>query len=70
MISILYKTKENIVVVLLIYGALVVFLLFYYHQDTKYESCQMENSVAGPILPHTKTAKALWDNNIYALKDG
>ena len=36
-ISILYKTGENIVTIVHIYGALAIFLLFCDHQDTKLE---------------------------------
>ena len=40
MISILYKMRENTVVILHIYGAKAIFLLFYDDQDT--ESKQWE----------------------------
>ena len=31
------KAEENIVVILHIYGARAIFLLYYYHQDTKFK---------------------------------
>ena len=39
--------KKNIVVVLHIYGARPMSLIFFYHQDTESESCEMEIGVAG-----------------------
>ena len=42
-------------VTLHIYGALVIFLLVYDHQDTESESWKMEIGVAGPILTQKKT---------------
>ena len=49
-----YSTRweGNIVVILHIYGALAMFLLFYDHQETESESREMEIGVAGPIFTH------------------
>ena len=41
---------KNIVVILYIHGALFIYLLFCNHQDTEYESREMEIGVAGPIF--------------------
>ena len=56
-------------VVLHIYGALAMFQLFCDHQDTAFESGEMEIGVAGPILTQ-KIPKALWDNDIHTLQYG
>ena len=47
-ITIQHKTGENIMVVLHIYGAVEMFLLFCDHQKAESESREMENVVAGP----------------------
>ena len=68
-ISIPHKMRKNIVVILPIYGALAISLLFCDHQDTEYESQDMENGVAGPILTQKKPPNPLWDNDIHTLQD-
>ena len=39
------------------------------HQDTESESWEMKIGVAGPILTHRKTSKALWEIGIHTLQD-
>ena len=53
-IYILYKMRENIVVIIRIYGAIAIFLLICDHQDTESESCEIEMSISHPILPQGK----------------
>ena len=54
----------------IIYGAWVMFLLFWYHQDTESEYWEMKIGEAGLILTQKKILKALWDNYIYTIQDG
>ena len=48
--------EKNIMLVLHMYGAVEMFLLFCYLQDTESESREMENGVAGPKY-HRKNIK-------------
>ena len=64
------KWEKNIVVIIHIYGAIAIFLLFCVHKDTGSESCEIEISVTGPIFAQKKIVKALWDSDIYTLKMG
>ena len=54
-------------VILHIYGARPIFLLFCYHQDTVFDYCGIEMIIYKPILTHEK---ALCDNNIHTLQYG
>ena len=38
MISVLYKMEEKVIVIIHIYGAIAIFLLFFDDQDTESES--------------------------------
>ena len=49
---------KNIVVILHIYGAIAIFLLFCDRQDAEYESQEMEIGIAGPIFT-SKNIKCL-----------
>ena len=53
-------------VIIFIYAARVIFLLFGDHQDNESEKWEMVNSVAGTILINKKI-EALWDNNIHTV---
>ena len=64
------RCKRNFVLILHIYGARAIFLLFYYHLDTEYESCEIEMSIYQTIFRHDNIPKALWDNNIHTLQNG
>ena len=44
------RWKQNIVVVIHIYGVRAIFLLYYNHQDTESESQGIKISIAGPIF--------------------
>ena len=46
-------------VILPIYGARAIFLLFCDHQDSGSESREMKIGVAGPIFTHKNISKAL-----------
>ena len=50
----LYYTRQdkNILVVLHIYEDSAIILLFFDHQDTESESCEIEMSISQPILTH------------------
>ena len=54
-----YSTRwvKNIAVILHVFGALAIFLLFYDDQDTESESWEMEIGVVGPILNHKNKMK-------------
>ena len=62
--------RGNIVAILLIYGAIVIFLLFWDHRDTKSESCEIFISMYQPISTQEKKEKAVCENDIYTIKDG
>ena len=51
MISILYRIGKKIVVILHIYGALAIFLLFCNHKDSEFESRDMEFVQLDQYLP-------------------
>ena len=46
------RREKNIVVVLHIYEARAIFLLFFDNKDIKYEWCEIERSIYKPILTH------------------
>ena len=48
----LTRWEENMLVVLHMYGTRAIFLIFCDHQDTEYESCEIEISISHPILNH------------------
>ena len=58
-----------ILVVLHIYGARAIFLLFCDHQETESETREMNIGAAGPMFTK-KRSNALCDNNIHTLHDG
>ena len=58
----------NIVLVLCIYWDLAMLILFCDHQETEYESWDMESGVSWPILIQ-KNPEALWNNDIHTLQD-
>ena len=62
------KGVKNIEVIIHIYGALAILILFWDHQDTESESWDIKIGVAGTLLTQKKTSKALWDNNIHTLQ--
>ena len=64
-ISILSKMGENVVLILHIHGAIAIFILFCYHQDTKYESFEIKINISQPILTYKNKSKDLWNNDIY-----
>ena len=70
MISVLYKMEEKVIVIIHIYGAIAIFLLFFDDQDTESESWEMEIGVDVPIVTHTKSSKALWDKYVHTLQNG
>ena len=53
-----------------IYGARGIFLLFYDDQDTTSEYWEIEMSTSQLIFTHKNISKALWDNNMHTLKNG
>ena len=55
-------------VILHIYGARAIFLLFCDHQDIESDSCKIEMIISLPIFTHKKISKALWDNDIHNQK--
>ena len=57
--------KKNVIIIH-IYGSRA---LFCDHQDTEYESREMEIGLAGTILTQKKTPKALLVNDIYNPQD-
>ena len=61
---------ENFVVILHIYGARANFLLFCYHQDTKYEYSEIEMKISQPIFTNKNITKAIWYNDIHTLQNG
>ena len=54
----------------IIYGAWVMFLLFWYHQDTESEYWEMKIGEAGLILTQKKIPKAIRDKNIHTIQYG
>ena len=54
-ISIHHKIGEIVFVILHIYGARVIFLLFCNHKENESESQEMEIGVAGPIFTYKNT---------------
>ena len=46
------KWKKNIVVILHIYGAIAIFILFCDRQDTESESCEIEMSISQPMFTY------------------
>ena len=70
MISILYKKRENTVVILHIYGDRDIFLLFYGKRDTLSTYCEMEISTSQLIFTHKNIPNNLWDNGIHTIKMG
>ena len=63
------RWEKNVVVILRIYGARAISLLFCNHQDTEPESQEMEIGAAGSISIH-KISKPLWDNGIHTPQYG
>ena len=59
MIHILYKMGEKIVIILNIYRAMTIFLLFYDDQDTLSTKCEIEMSTSQLIFTNKNTPKAL-----------
>ena len=59
MIHILYKMGEKIVIILNIYRAMTIFLLFYDDQDTLSTKCEIEMSASQLIFTNKNTPKAL-----------
>ena len=53
-ISTTHKMGEFIVIMVHIYGARAIFLLFFDNQDTKSESQKMEIGATGPIFTYKK----------------
>ena len=70
MISIFYKMAENIVVILRIYGARTIFLLFCDDKDTEYEQQEIEMNTSQLIFTHKNISRALGDNDIHNLQKG
>ena len=68
----LYSTirEKNIVVLIHIYGARSIFLLFCDHQDTESESRKTETSISQTTPTHKMILKALWDNSFHTLQYG
>ena len=64
------RQKKKIMVIILIYMARVIFLLFCVRQDTKYEERETNISIDIPIFTKKKVRKALCDKDIYTLQDG
>ena len=67
---------ENVMVLLPIYGARDIFLLFYNHSDTESEWQEMRIGVAGPIFAHKKINRSMrqqytyhniWEKHIVAI---
>ena len=48
-------------VIIHIYGAIAIFLLFYDDQDTGSEECKIQMSKSQLIFTHLKTSKAILD---------
>ena len=57
-------------VIIHVYGAIAVLLLFCDHQDTEYESCEIEMSISQPIFTQEKKSKALRDKYIHTKQNG
>ena len=57
-------------VVLHIYGDRAIFLLFYYHQDTESESCEIEMSISQPIFTHNNIKGSMVELHPYSIKWG
>ena len=57
-------------VILHIYEARAIFLLFYDDQDTESEYQGIEMSTSQLIFTHNNIPKALWDNDIHTLQNG
>ena len=68
----IYSTRwqKNIVVILHIYGARAILLLFCDHKDTESESREIGMSIYQTIFTHKTIPKALWYNNIHNLQTG
>ena len=62
-IPILYNMGENIVVVLHICGSRAVLLLFFNHQDTRSDYCEIERRIFQPIFTQRKQ-KRLYETTI------
>ena len=67
----LYSTRweQDIVIILNIYGDTSISLLFCHHQDTEYDSYEIEMIISLPLFTHKKP-KPLWDNNAHTLQNG
>ena len=57
-----YSTKwvKNIVVIIHIYGATAILLLFCYHQDTEPESWEMDTGVSVTMFTPPKNICSMW----------
>ena len=51
------------------YGAGAIYLLFCCHQDTEYESREIEMSIYQPKITPKNISKYLWDNYIHTIQD-
>ena len=64
------RSEKNNLVFLHIYGIRApISLLFFYHQETESESCEIEMRIYQPISTHKNISKALLDNDIHTLQD-
>ena len=64
------KWEKYNVVMLHIYWARAIFLLFYDDQDILSTYCEIQMSTYQLIFTHTNISKNLWDNDIYTLQNG
>ena len=64
------RLEHNIVVIIHIYRTRANSLLFCDHQDTVFESCEVEMSIYQPVLTNKNISKDLCNNGIYTLQNG
>ena len=62
--------EKNIVVIIHIYGARAIYLLFCDYQEIAPESCEILMSIYQPVFNHKNISKVIWDNYIHILQDG
>ena len=67
-ISIFNKMRENILAIIRIYGARAILLIFYYNQDTEYESQEIDIGVAQPLFTNKNIPKTICDKAIHNIQ--
>ena len=57
-------------IIIHIYGAIAIFLLFYDDQDTLSTKCEIQMTISQIIFTNKNISKDLWDNGIHNLQNG